>query len=154
KGYDRMVQEMLAGDELAPEDPKTLRATGYLVRHWYIFNRNTWLENVVEHTSKAFLGFTMNCARCHDHFFDPISHEEYYKFRAFFEPYHVRTDRVPGQPDLTKAGIPRAFDAYLEAPTHLLVRGNEANPDKSKSLPPGVPAVLGGSPLKIEPVKL
>jgi hypothetical protein len=154
RSYDRMIQEMLAGDELAPEDAKTLRATGFLVRHWNLFNRNTWLENVVEHTSKAFLGITMNCARCHDHFFDPITHQEYYSFRAFFEPYHVRTDRVPGQPDLTKVGIPRAFDAFLDAPTYLFERGNDARPDKSKSLPPGVPAVLGGSPLKIEPVKL
>ncbi|MDB5303393.1 MAG: multidrug resistance efflux pump, partial [Phycisphaerales bacterium] len=54
KGYDRMVQEMLAGDELAPDDPQTIRATGYLARNWYKFNRNVWLENTVEHTSKAF----------------------------------------------------------------------------------------------------
>lgn len=154
KGYDRMITEMLAGDELAPTDPRTLRATGFLVRHWYLFNRNIWLENVVEHTSKAFLGITMNCARCHDHFFDPITHEEYYAFRAFFEPYHVRTDRVPGEPDLAKAGIPRAFDAFLDAPTHLFLRGNEARPDKSKAILPAVPAILGGGPLKIEPVAL
>ena len=40
-------------------DPQTLRATGYLVRSWYKFNRNVWLENTVEHTSKAFLGLTL-----------------------------------------------------------------------------------------------
>src|SRR5262249_40881153 len=88
KGYDRMILEMLAGDELAPDDPKTLRATGFLVRNWYLFNRNVWLENAIEHTSKAFLGVTMNCARCHDHFFDPITQKEYYEFRAFFEPHN------------------------------------------------------------------
>ncbi len=44
KGYDRMAAEMLAGDELAPTDPNTLRATGFLVRNWHKFNRNTWLE--------------------------------------------------------------------------------------------------------------
>ncbi|MCE9528647.1 MAG: DUF1549 domain-containing protein, partial [Planctomycetales bacterium] len=38
--YDRMIEEMLAGDELAPEDPATIRATGFLVRNWYKFNRN------------------------------------------------------------------------------------------------------------------
>ena len=87
---------MLAGDELAPTDPNTLRATGFLVRNWYKFNRNTWLENTVEHTAKAFLGVTMNCCRCHDHKYDPISQVEYYQFRAIFEPHDVRTDRVPG----------------------------------------------------------
>jgi hypothetical protein len=114
KGYDRMVQEMLAGDELAPADPDTLRATGFLVRHWYVFNRNTWLDNVVEHTAKAFLGVTLNCARCHDHFYDAIRQEEYYQVRAFFEPYAVRTDRLPGQPDRTRAGLVRAYDAFPE----------------------------------------
>ncbi len=62
KGYDRMIEEMLAGDEIAPEDPATLRATGFLVRNWDIFNRNAWLANTVEHTARAFLGVTIQCA--------------------------------------------------------------------------------------------
>jgi hypothetical protein len=72
KPYDRMVQEMLAADEFAPHDPEALRATGYLVRSWYKFNRNKWLDDVVEHTGKAFLGLTFNCCRCHDHMYDPL----------------------------------------------------------------------------------
>ena len=116
KGYDRMIEEMLAGDELAPDDPATVRATGFLVRNWDIFNRNAWLANTVEHTARAFLGVTIQCARCHDHKFDPVSQADYYRFRAFFEPYHIRIDRVPGQPDRTKAGLPRAFDDFLETP--------------------------------------
>jgi hypothetical protein len=154
KGYDHMVLEMLAGDELAPDDPDTLRATGFLARNWYKFNRNVWLQNTVEHTAKAFLGVTINCARCHDHFFDDIKQPEYYAFRAFFEPHDVRTDRVPGQPDLTKDGLPRAYDARAEAPTFVFVRGEEHKSDKSKPIPPAVPALLGGPNLLIEPVKL
>jgi mono/diheme cytochrome c family protein len=154
KGYDRMIVEMLAGDEIAPEDPDTLRATGFLARNWQKFSRDAWLQNVVEHTSKAFLGTTMNCARCHSHFFDPISHEEYYRFRAFFEPYNVRTDAVPGEPDVAVDGLPRAFDAEPAVSTYLYVRGNEKQPDKSRALSPAVPRVLGGSPVRIEPVAL
>ncbi|MEY4200075.1 MAG: hypothetical protein RLZZ265_1815, partial [Verrucomicrobiota bacterium] len=71
KGYDRMIVEQLAGDELAPTDPATLRATGFLARNYYLFNRTTWMDDVVEHTSKAFLGLTMNCVKCHDHKYDP-----------------------------------------------------------------------------------
>src|SRR5439155_24064128 len=71
KGYDRMVLEMLAADELAPGDENAVRATGFLARNWFKFSRNTWLENTIEHTSKAFLAVTMNCARCHDHMYDP-----------------------------------------------------------------------------------
>ncbi|HJQ78351.1 MAG TPA: DUF1549 domain-containing protein [Lacipirellulaceae bacterium] len=152
KGYDRMVVEMLAGDEIAPADPEVLRATGFLARNWYKFNRNTWLDNTVEHTAKAFLGATMNCCRCHDHKYDPISQAEYYQFRAIFEPHDVRTDRVPGEPDINKDGLPRACDLKLDEPTYLFERGNELRPDKENPLKPEVPAALGGS-LEITPVE-
>ncbi|HUY36305.1 MAG TPA: DUF1549 domain-containing protein [Pirellulales bacterium] len=157
KPYDRMILEMLAGDELAPADADTLRATGFIARNWYMFNRNVWLDNTVEHTAKAFLGLTLNCARCHDHKFDPIEQRDYYRFRAFFEPHQVRTDRVPGQPDLASDGLPRVYDADAAAPTYIFARGNDAQADKEHPLAPGVPAVLAPTDpeaLKIEPVSL
>ena len=43
KGYDRFIQEMLAGDELAPSDPKILAGTGFLGRNYYLYNRDLWL---------------------------------------------------------------------------------------------------------------
>jgi hypothetical protein len=43
--YDQMVREMLAADELYPNDLDRLRATGFLARQYFKFNRNTWLEN-------------------------------------------------------------------------------------------------------------
>ena len=145
KGYDRMVLEMLAGDEIAPDDPHTLAATGFLARNYHTSNRNIWLDATVEHTAKAFLGLTLNCARCHDHKFDPISQTAYYQFRAIFEPHQVRTDRLPGQADLLEDGLARAFDANLSAETFLYVRGNDKVPDKDNPLAPAVPRVLGGS---------
>jgi Protein of unknown function (DUF1553)/Protein of unknown function (DUF1549)/Planctomycete cytochrome C len=154
KPYDRMILEMLAADEIAPNDPRAVRATGFLVRNWYLFNRNTWLDNTIEHTGKAFLGVTFNCARCHDHMYDPIAQVEYYQLRAFFEPHDVRTDRVPGQSDVTKDGLVRVFDANPGAQTLLFVRGDEKNPRQDKFLPPQVPAALGQGELIIEPVEL
>ncbi|HEY7422719.1 MAG TPA: DUF1553 domain-containing protein [Gemmataceae bacterium] len=153
KGYDRMVQEMLAADELAPGDAGTVRATGFLVRNWYKFNRNVWLERTVEHTGKAFLGVTLNCARCHDHMFDPFMQKEFYAFRAIFEPHQIRTDRIRGVADTKQDGIPRVYDAQATAPTYLFTRGDERNPDKSKVIPPAVPAVFGGS-FEIKPAAL
>jgi hypothetical protein len=153
KGYDRMITEMLAGDEVAPTNPNTLRATGFLVRNWEKFNRNSWLETTIEHTAKAFLGVTMNCCRCHDHKFDPISQAEYFQFRAIFEPHDVRTERVPGQPDVLKDGLPCICDLKPDAPTYLLERGDEKRPKKDVNIKPGVPESLG-PPLKIEPIDL
>ena len=128
KGYDQMVREMLAADELYPNDLDRLRATGFLARQYFLFNRNTWLDETVEHTGKAFLGLTINCANCHDHKYDPISQIDYYRFRAFFEPYQVRTDQLPGEVDFEKDGIPRVFDCNLDAPTYRFVRGDEKRP--------------------------
>jgi hypothetical protein len=151
KGYDQMLREMLAGDELDPADRDTLRATGYLVRNWYKFNRNAWLQDTVEHTAAGFLGLTLRCARCHDHKYDPLSQQDYYRFRAFFEPHDVRIDPVPGQPDVLQDGVARAFDAKPDAPTYLFVRGDDRNPDRSRALTPGVPGLLGGE-LAVRPV--
>jgi hypothetical protein len=154
KGYDRMVREMLAGDEIAPDDPTTLRATGFLVRQYYVFNRNVVLDNAVEHTAKAFLGVTLNCARCHDHKYDPISQRDYYSFKAFFEPVQFRTDRVPGQPDTKKAGLVHAYDAAKVQPTHLLIRGDEKEPDPQQVCAPAVPPSLGGCSIEVSEVAL
>ena len=154
KGYDEMIVEMLAGDELAPKNPDVVRATGYLARNWYMFNRNTWLQDTVDYTAMGFLGLTLKCARCHSHKYDPVTHEDYYRFRAFFEPHDVRTDRVPGQPDLLKDGIPRVYDADPTAATYRFLRGNESSPDKDRPLTPAVPAVFGNSELKTAPIPL
>jgi hypothetical protein len=154
KGYDRMIQEMLAGDELAPEDPKILRATGYLVRNWQLYVRDIWLESTVEHTAKAFLGITLNCAKCHDHKYDPIEQADYYRFRAFFEPHQVRTDRIPGQPNVAVDGIVRVFDQNADAKTFLYKRGMASRPVTDKPVPPALPRVLVKEPIAIQPVSL
>lgn len=143
KGYDAMVAEMLAGDEMALQDINTLRATGFLVRNFHKSNRDIWLDATVEHSAKAFLGMTIACARCHDHKYDPISQQEYYNLRAVFEPHRVRTEQLPGQSDTSKHGLPRAYDADLDIETFLYVRGNEKNPDKAHPLEPNVPAIIG-----------
>jgi hypothetical protein len=148
KGYDRMVMEMLAADELAPDDAHALRATGFLARNYKMLSREQWLEDTVKHTAQAFMGITIGCAKCHDHRAEPISQAEYYQFRAIFEPHQVRIDRVPGELDREKDGLPRAYDADAAAPTYFLIRGDERSPDKERLMQPGFPKVLSGDRLK------
>lgn len=154
KGYDRMVVQMLAADEAAPEDRDNLRATGFLARSYFLFNRTTWLDDTIEHTSRALLGVTMQCVKCHAHKYDPIEQADYYHMRAIFEPLHVRLDPWQGEPDLEKNGLPRVFDLHLDKPTYRHVRGDEKNEDKSKPMSPGVPGVLSFAAFQPVAVKL
>lgn len=153
KGYDRMIVEMLAGDEVAPGDADVLPATGFLGRNFHNSNRDMWLDATVEHTSKALLGLTLNCARCHEHKYDPIPQQAYYRFRAIFEPHNVRTEQLPGVPNVKQDGISLAFDADPDVATFVYLQGNEKHPDKDNPVSPAVPDVLGGQ-LDIQPVSL
>jgi hypothetical protein len=101
KPYDRFIQEQIAGDELFPGDPQALTALGYL-RHWiYEYNnrdaRSQWdniLNDVTDTTGDVFLGAGMQCARCHDHKFDPILQRDYYALRSFFNNTLPVEDRI------------------------------------------------------------
>jgi hypothetical protein len=152
--YDEMVRLMLAADELAPDDPARLRATGFLARNWFLFNRTPWLDETVEHVGKALLGMSFNCARCHDHKYDPLRQRDHYALRAFFASYHVRLDVVPGEPDTDRDAIPRVFDGVPDAATYLFVRGDDARPDRDHPVAPGVPELFGVPLPPIEPVVL
>lgn len=156
-GYDQMIREMLAADEVKPGDPSSAVATGFLIRNWYALNPNDWMRSNVEHTGKAFLGLTFQCAHCHDHKYDPITQEDYFSFRAFFEPIGIRQDRIPGQPDpgqfqeyeystqrkVQRLGIVSIFDKALDAKTHFYTNGDERNRDHNHSpINPNIPKFL------------
>ncbi len=166
-GYDRMIREMLAADEVCPEDDDAGVATGYLIRNWYALNPNDSMRATVEHTGKAFLGLTFNCAHCHDHKYDPISQDDYFRLRAFFEPIGIRQDRVPGQADpgpfeeydygklrkIQRLGAVRIFDKTPDAPTWFYTGGDERNRVKERgSIAPGVPSFLRG--IGFQPVSI
>jgi hypothetical protein len=99
KPYNRFVSEQLAGDELDPDDPELRVATGYLRLGTYEFNqrnvRGQWadiLNDITDVTGEVFLGLSIGCARCHDHKFDPILQQDYYRLQAFFTPLLPRDD--------------------------------------------------------------
>ena len=91
--YDDFVRWQVAGDVLHPNTYEGLAATGFLVAGPHNTTkpsndrmrkvmRHDELEDIVGTIGQTFLGLTINCARCHDHKFDPISQQEYYQFVA------------------------------------------------------------------------
>ena len=104
KPYDRFIIEQLAGDELPDRSAETIIATGfYRLGVWddepadRLQARYDELDDIVSTTSQAFLGLTINCARCHDHKIDPIPQADYYKLLAFFQgvpSYGTRGDHT------------------------------------------------------------
>ena len=93
--YDAFVRRQLAGDVLHPKNPDATIATGFLVAGAWdevgqsqqsaamkAVVRQDELEDYVGTIGQAFLGLTINCARCHDHKFDPITQREYYQLTA------------------------------------------------------------------------
>ena len=102
--YDRFLTEQLAGDEVKDSDARSQFATSFLRLGTYESNaadhrnaRYAHLDDVVSTVSMAFLGQTVQCARCHDHKFEPISHEDYYRLLAIFEPLDT-VEREGGVP--------------------------------------------------------
>ena len=98
KPYDEFVREQISGDVQTVQTGDSIAATGFLVAGpWDAVQRVTpsklgrlqsreeQLEEIVSGVSQAFLGLTVQCARCHDHKFDPISQEDYYRVKAVFE---------------------------------------------------------------------
>ncbi|MBI1902235.1 MAG: DUF1553 domain-containing protein [Planctomycetia bacterium] len=122
--YDRFIWEQLAGDELlggtgetpvggtgkmpvAPaERARLLAATGFL-RHWpYEYNQRhvalqweTILSDVTDVTGQVFLGLTVQCARCHDHKYDPILQRDYFRLQALVAPILPRDEVLFPSPE-------------------------------------------------------
>ncbi len=98
KPYNQFMREQIAGDVISPTTSDGIVATSLLVCGAYdqagnaqknatqrAITREDELEDMIGVVGQTFLGLTINCARCHAHKFDPISHEEYYRVKAVFE---------------------------------------------------------------------
>lgn len=91
--YDQFVKWQIAGDELAPNEPLALMATGFLgagvfptqlTEKEFEPARYDELDDMASTVGTAMLGLTIGCARCHDHKFDPIPQRDYYQFVSTF----------------------------------------------------------------------
>ena len=97
--YARFVFEQLAGDLILPDDPRGIIATGFIVagpwdfvgheelREGTVEKKKTLLldgDDMVTTVVTTFASLTIHCARCHDHKFDPIPQQDYYRLQAVF----------------------------------------------------------------------
>ena len=144
KGYDRMLKEMLAADEIAPDDPSALRATGFLVRNYKMLSREKWLQDTVDHTFLAFQGVTIGWRNATIICTIRFCKRNIIRFGPFSRRIRCASTAFPAKPDTKKDGLMRTFDADSATPTFLLIRGDDRTPDKTP-LPPAFPASLGGT---------
>lgn len=90
--YDEFVINQLAGDLLPNATKEQILATGFNRNHKITYEggvipeeyRVEYVEDRTNTFGTAFLGLTMECARCHDHKYDPISQEEHFELFSFF----------------------------------------------------------------------
>lgn len=94
--FDTFTRWQLAGDELEPDNPRALAATGFIVAGTHavlpdnlmeeerIRTRFNELDDMIATTGSAMLGLTLACARCHDHKYDPVPRRDYYRMLCAF----------------------------------------------------------------------
>jgi hypothetical protein len=90
KPYDRFLLEQIAGDEVDDASDESRIATGYLRAGPRVLfrekdnpeRRHDYLDDVLATIGRGILGLTVQCARCHDHKFDPIPQKDYYRLQA------------------------------------------------------------------------
>lgn len=107
KPFNQFVQEQIAGDELRPDDPEAIIATGMLrMGPWGTAMipqpeaRQIYLDDLVHNVGQAFLAMPMRCCKCHDHKFDPVPTRDYYRMYSAFattQPAEVEAKFLPSE---------------------------------------------------------
>ena len=132
--YDEFVRWQLAGDELRPDEPLAWMATGFLgagvfptqlTEAEFESARYDELDDMVATTGVAFLGLSVGCARCHDHKFDPIRSDDYYRLASSFTTTirsEIELDVQPG-PEIRLAKVLVASEGLPHLPHHADDRG-------------------------------
>ncbi len=120
KPYDEFIREQIAGDEMDPKDPEKLIATGFLrMGPWELTSmevakvaRQRFLDDVTNSVGETFLAHSLQCARCHDHKFDPVPTHDYYAMQAIFATTQLAEREAAFLPEENTAGFEEK--RYLE----------------------------------------
>ncbi|MHC5539818.1 DUF1549 and DUF1553 domain-containing protein, partial [Singulisphaera rosea] len=117
--FNTFVTWQLAGDEVAPENPLALKATGFLAAGVHSTQitanqvekeRYDELDDIASTIGTSMLGLTIGCARCHDHKYDPIPQRDYYRLVSTF----TTTVRSEIELIVDPSGLDRARTAFIE----------------------------------------
>ena len=123
KPYDEFIKEQLAGDEflhyqgaaaLPTPDPENTVALTFLRLAPFTEprgerSRDELLSEITTTVGSVFLGLTVGCAKCHDHKYDPIPQEDFYRMKAFFATLYMTPPRVG---DVQQLGGPQPAEFY------------------------------------------
>ncbi len=103
KPYNQFVREQIAGDEIDASNPELVIATGFLrMGPWELTGmevakiaRQRFLDDVVNSVGETFLAHSLQCARCHDHKFDPVPTHDFYSIQAVFATTQLVERQAP-----------------------------------------------------------
>jgi mono/diheme cytochrome c family protein len=121
KPYAQFIREQIAGDEIDPANPEMLIATGFLrMGPWELTGmevakiaRQRFLDDVTNSVGETFLAHSLQCARCHDHKFDPVPTHDYYSMQACFATTQLAERSAPFLKEENTSGFEEK--KYLEA---------------------------------------
>ena len=113
KPYNTFVKEQIAGDEINPNNPEHIIATGFLrMGPWeqtgmsvFKETRQMWLDDVTDSVGQTFLAHPLLCAKCHDHKFDPVPIRDYYRMSAVFSTTQFAERNAAFLDEESRAGI-------------------------------------------------
>ena len=137
--YDEFVRLQLAGDVVRPGEYEAGSATGFLVAGPYpgqstsktaALIRYNHLDDMVSTIGSSLLGLTIGCARCHDHKYDPVPQQDYYRLVAVLGRIDSTTAKLDPQPEIYKKAKEH-FDAAhgpLQAALDEVRKGTVARP--------------------------
>jgi mono/diheme cytochrome c family protein len=119
--YDQFLTLQLAADKLpvSQSDPKQLAALGFLTVGKRFQDNNDQIDERIDTVTKATLGLTVSCARCHDHKFDPIPTADYYSLHGVF----ASIDEPEELPAVAPSTDPEQKADYEQKLSALLIRG-------------------------------
>ena len=140
KPYDQFIREQVAGDEIAPDDPEHILATGFLrMGPWEhtamsvaAVTRQQYLDDVVNSVGVTFLATALRCAKCHDHKFDPIPTRDYYRMKAVFAPVGFADRKLPYQDFENTTGLAAGKNRYARLSKAKAIRSISTLPPNER----------------------